>query len=78
MTQNRSPGTGATDAIGALVVAGVLGTFLLPIAVDRAVAVDTTAWSSPATSMWGILGLVIVLAIFLSVVAIGLSSDGKR
>lgn len=77
MTAHHQHGAGVTEAIGALAVAGILGTFLLPIAVDQAVVVDTSSWTSGATSLWGILDLVVVFAMFLTIVAIGLRKDER-
>lgn len=66
MADNRAQGaSSAVNLVVALVVGGLMAAFLLPIAIDEIVAVDTTGWTSGAAALWDILPVMIVLAIFL-------------
>jgi small-conductance mechanosensitive channel len=65
---DRGQMTGADSAVNlvvALVVGGLMAAFLLPIAIDEIATVDTSSWTSGAASLWEILPVMIVLAIFL-------------
>jgi hypothetical protein len=53
-------------------VTGLLAAYLLPVAIDDIVAVDTSAWGSGAQSLWAIMDLVLVLAMFLFLVGVAL------
>lgn len=55
----------AVNVIVGLTVAGIVAAFLIPVALDEIVAVDTTSYSDGAQQMWDILDLVMVLAVFL-------------
>lgn len=65
----------ATNLVVGLVVAGLMAAFLLPIAIDEISNVTTTSWSDGASSLWSVLPIMIVLAIFLFFV--GLALDAK-
>lgn len=68
----RAQGTmmdrGVDLAVGVLVV-GLLTAYLLPIAIDELVTVDTTSWGNAESSLFDLLPLFFVLAILLFVVA---------
>lgn len=55
-----------------LMVGGLVGAFLLPVAINEIVGVDTSSWSSGASSLWDILDIIIVLALFLFFVGLAL------
>lgn len=63
----------AVNLVVALVVAGLMAAFLLPIAIDEISAVDTSSWDGGAAALWNILPVMIVLAIFLFFVGLALS-----
>lgn len=67
-----SSAKGGVKIVVSLMVAGLVGAFLLPVAIDEIVAVDTTSWSSGASSLWDILDIIIVLALFLFFVGLAL------
>lgn len=58
---------GVNMAVGILVV-GLLTAYLLPIAIDEIVGVDTSAWGDAESSLFDLLPLFFVLAIVLFVV----------
>ena len=62
----------AVSIVVAIVVAGLLAAFLLPIAIDELTDVDTTGWDGGAAALWEILPVMIVLAIFLFFVTVAL------
>ncbi len=64
---NRGQATAgrAVNLVVALTVGGIVAAFLLPVALDEIVDVNTTNYSSGAQSLWDILDLIIVLAVFL-------------
>lgn len=62
----------------ALVVVGILLAFLLPVAIDELVAVDTTAWSDGAGSLYGIMDLIFILVVFLTVIGWAVMAYQKR
>ena len=62
----------AVSIVVAIVVAGLLAAFLLPIAIEEITAVETTDWDSGAAALWDILPIMIVLAIFLFFVTVAL------
>lgn len=73
---NRGQMAGADVAVRlvvALVVGGLMAAFLLPIAINEIATVDTASWTSGAASLWEILPVMIVLAIFLFFVGIAVS-----
>lgn len=59
---------GVNMAVGVLVV-GLLTAYLLPIAIDELVSVDTSTWGNAESSLFDLLPLFFVLAIVLFVVA---------
>lgn len=61
-----------------LTVAGIVAAFLLPVAIDEIVAVDTSSWSSGASSLWDILDLIVVLAIFLFMIGLALARSNMN
>ena len=72
--------TGADEAVQVvvgLVVGGLMAAFLLPIAIEEIVAVDTSSWTSGATELWELLPVMIVLAIFLFFVGLALQRAGR-
>ena len=64
----------ATNLVVGLVVAGLMAAFLLPIAIDEISNVTTTGWSDGAASLWSVLPIMIVLAIFLFFVGLALNN----
>lgn len=78
MGDNRAQGaSGAVNLVVALVVGGLMAAFLLPIAIDEIEAVDTTSWDGGAAALWGILPVMIVLAVFLFFVGVALKRSGR-
>jgi hypothetical protein len=67
----------AVEVVVAIMVAGLVAAFLLPIAIQEIVAVDTTGWSSGAAEMWGIMDVIIVLGVFLMMIGIALAQSGR-
>lgn len=67
----------AVGLVVALTVGGLVAAFLLPVAIDEIVAVDTTNWGSGATSLWDIMDLVIVLAAFLFFIGVALKASNR-
>lgn len=59
---------GVNMAVGILVV-GLLTAYLLPIAIDELVSVDTSSWGNAEAQLFDLLPLFFVLAIVLFVVA---------
>lgn len=75
-TDSRAQVSGANravDLVVALMVAALIAAFLLPIAIDELVDVDTAGWSDGAAALWDILPVMVVLAIFLFFVTLALS-----
>lgn len=67
---------GANDMINlivALTVGGLIAAFLLPVAIDEIVGVDTSNWSSGAQSVWDILDLIIVIGLLLFMIGLALA-----
>jgi len=62
----------AVSLVVGLTVAGIVAAFLLPIAINELVAVDTTSWSGGASSLWDIMDVIVVLALFLFLIGIAL------
>lgn len=80
MANTRAQSNGASRAVNlvvALVVGGLMAAFLLPIAIDEIAGVDTSSWDSGAAALWGILPVMIVLAIFLFFVGVALKRSGR-
>jgi hypoxanthine phosphoribosyltransferase len=67
----------AVKLIVSLTVGGLVAAFLLPVALDEIVAVDTSNYSSGATSLWNILDIIIVLAVFLFFVGVALAGMNR-
>lgn len=55
----------AVNVVVGLLVGGLMAAFLLPLAINELVAVDTSSWTSGAGELWSLLQVMIVLAIFL-------------
>lgn len=78
-SDNRAQMGGASsgvDVVVGLMVGGLVSAFLLPIAISEIVGVDTSAWGSGAAEIWGLLDVMIVLAIFLFFVQLAISRGG--
>lgn len=73
----RSEATRAVSLVVGLMVAGLVAAFLLPVAIDEIVAVDTSSWGSGASSIWDILDVIVVLALFLFLIGIALSATDR-
>lgn len=74
-SDDRAQGAMANRAVNIVVgltVGGLVAAFLLPIAIDEIVAVDTSSWGSGASSLWDILDVIMVLAVFLFFIGIAL------
>lgn len=54
-----------TEVVMTIFTVGLLIAFLLPIAVDEILAVDTSAWSSNAVLIWELQPVFMVLAVLL-------------
>lgn len=67
----------AVSLVVALTVGGLVGAFLLPVAINEIVGVDTSSWGSGASSLWDIMDLVIVLAAFLFFIGVALAASNK-
>lgn len=79
-TDDESGQVSANRAVGlvvALTVGGLVAAFLLPVAIDELVAVDTTNWGSGASSIWDIMDLIVVLAVFLFFIGVALAASNK-
>ncbi len=66
--------TMAVKLVVALTVGGLVAAFLLPVALDEIVGVDTSNYSSGAASLWNILDIIVVLAMFLFFVGVALAA----
>lgn len=64
----------AVDLVVAVTVGALMAAFLLPIAVDEIESVDTSSWSDGASSIWGVLSILVVLSIFLYFVNVATDS----
>ena len=69
----QSGASAAVEVIVGLVVGGLMAAFLLPMAINEIVGVSTTDWGSGAAELWGLLPVVIVLAVFLFFVGLALN-----
>lgn len=67
---------GVDIAVGILVV-GLLTAYLLPIAIDEIVTVDTTSWGNAEAQLFDLLPLFFVLAILLFIVAKAMQNKGS-
>lgn len=63
----------AVGVVVALTVGGLVAAFLLPIALEELTNVSTSNWSDGAAALWGILDVVIVLAVFLFFISVALA-----
>jgi len=59
-----------------LLVGALMSAYLLPMAINELVAVDTSSWGAGASEMWNLLPIMIVLAIFLFFVGLALDRAG--
>lgn len=67
----------AVEVVVGLVVGGLMAAFLLPLAIEEIVDVDTGDWGSGAAELWELLPVMIVLAIFLFFVGLALSRGDR-
>lgn len=77
---DRAQVSGAQAVISlviALTVGSIVAAFLLPIGIDELVGVNTSNWSSGAQSLWDILDVIIVLALFLFFIAVALAAANR-
>jgi hypothetical protein len=74
--RGQSAASGAVEIIVALTVAALVAAFLIPVAISELVAVETTNWSSGAASLWDIMDLIVVLAIFLFMIGLAVERSG--
>lgn len=63
----------AVQVVVALTVGGLVAAFLLPVAIDELVSVDTTSWGSGAAAMWDVLDIIIVLVVFLFFIGLAIT-----
>lgn len=61
----------------ALMVGAIVAAFLLPIGVEEIVDVNTSNWSGAAQSLWGVLDIIIIFALFLFFVSIALGASNR-
>lgn len=73
--QTQSSAMRVVGLVVALTVGGIVAAFLLPIAIEELVNVSTTDWSDGAAALWGILDVIVVLAVFLFFIGIALSAS---
>lgn len=64
----------AIAVVVGLTVGGLVAAFLVPIALDQIVAVDTSNYSDGAAAMWGIMDIIITLAVLLFFIGISLAA----
>ena len=62
----------AVSVVVAVLVASLLTAFLVPIAVNEMFSVDTSGWGEAAGTMWELLPLMAVLAVFLFFVQVAI------
>lgn len=67
----------AVSLVVALMVGGLVAAFLLPVAIDEIVAVDTSSWGSGASSLWDVMDLIVVLAVFLFFIGVALAAANR-
>ena len=58
----------AVDTVVGITVMGLVTAYLIPIAINELEAVSTSSWSEGAASIWGVLSVIVVLAIFIGMV----------
>jgi hypothetical protein len=59
---------GLSNMIIGIAVAGLVASFILPIAISNLFSANTTGWSTDATNMWAILPVVAVLVVVIAFV----------
>ncbi|WP_090383176.1 hypothetical protein [Natronobacterium texcoconense] len=64
----------AVEVIVSVLVAALLAAYLIPIPIEHLSDVDTSAWTSGAAELWGLLSVMIVLAMFLFFVQVAIRS----
>lgn len=64
----------AIAVVVGLTVGGLVAAFLLPVALDQIVAVNTTGYSDGAAAMWNLMDVIITLAVVLFFVGIALAA----
>lgn len=64
----------AIAVVVGLTVGGLVAAFLVPIALDQIVDVDTSNYSDGAAAMWGIMDIIITLAVLLFFIGISLAA----
>jgi len=67
----------AVSLIVALTVGAIIAAFLLPVGVNELVGVDTSSWSSGASSLWAILDVIVVLAVFLFFISVAMGASNR-
>lgn len=70
---NRAQASDSVNLVVGLTVAGIVAAFLIPVAINEIVDVETTNWGSGASSLWDIMDLIIVLAVFLFMIGLALN-----
>jgi hypothetical protein len=70
MMDDRAQAGQAVNVVVSLMVSGLVAAFLLPVAIEEIVTVDTTNWGSGASSLWEIMDLIIVLGAFLFMITL--------
>lgn len=77
---DRAQMTGAEEGVEVvvgLVVGGLMAAFLLPLAINEIVGIDTSSWTGGAAELWELLPVMIVLAIFLFFVQLAIARSGR-
>lgn len=69
--------TMAVRLVVALTIGGLVAAFLLPVALEEIVNVDTSNYSSGAASLWNIMDIIITLAVFLFFTGVALAAMNK-
>ncbi|WP_396614121.1 hypothetical protein ACH9L7_20380 (plasmid) [Haloferax sp. S1W] len=67
----------AANVVVSILVASLMAAYLLPMAINEIIGVDTTSWTGGASALWEIIPVMIVLAIFIFFVNMALST-GER
>lgn len=77
MVNTRSMVDQGVGIVVALTVGLILVAFLLPVAIEELVTVDTASWSSGAGSLFEILDLIAILVVFLVFIGWAMTSYGR-
>lgn len=79
-TDRRAQGAAgeAANVVVSIMVAALMAAYLLPMAIDEIVGVDTSSWTGGAAELWAIIPVMIVLAIFIFFVNMALATGGRR